>query len=325
MKNKMPRSSNQKRKLTVLREILYENTNPSHHLTVKEIIALLNAKGISAERKSIYDDIETLRVLGEDIVSVRGRSTEYYIQNREFDLSELKLLIDAVRASKFIPESQSKNLMSKLSSLACVYDRPSLNRQVFVSNRAKKPDGNIFATVDVLHEGMEKNLSVNFKYFQWTVDGKKEYRNNGKPYTISPWSLVWDDSTYYLIGFDNEKQELRHYRVDKMQSAKITSQPRQGKEDFEKYDIDSYSGAVFGMFGGKVERVTLSCANRLANVVLDRFGSETPLIKDGDRFRVHINVIPSPVFLGWVISFGKEMEIISPEDVREKYKQLKSN
>jgi len=320
----MPRSSNQKRKLSIIRDLLYEKTNASHPITVKEVIAELNAMGISAERKSIYDDMETLQVLGEDIKTVRGRATGYYIDNRNFDLSELKLLIDAVRASKFIPEKQSKNLMAKLSSLACVHDRPSLNRQVFVSNRAKSLNDDIFSTIDILHEAMEKDLSVSFKYFQWTVDGRKEYRKNGERYNISPWSLVWDDSTYYLVGFDNEKGELRHYRVDKMSKALLSNMARQGKEEFKKYDIKSYSGAIFGMFGGEMERVTISCANRLANVMLDRFGNKTPIIKQGDRFRITVNVVPSPVFLGWVISFGDEAEIIEPQNIKEKYDRLRN-
>ncbi len=320
----MPRSSNQKRKLSIIRDLLYEKTNASHPITVKEVIAELNAMGISAERKSIYDDMETLQVLGEDIKTVRGRATGYYIDNRNFDLSELKLLIDAVRASKFIPEKQSKNLMAKLSALACVHDRPSLNRQVFVSNRAKSLNDDIFSTIDILHEAMEKDLSVSFKYFQWTVDGRKEYRKNGERYNISPWSLVWDDSTYYLVGFDNEKGELRHYRVDKMSKALLSNIPRQGKEEFKKYDIKSYSGAIFGMFGGEMERVTIACANRLANVMLDRFGNKTPIIKQGDRFRITVNVVPSPVFLGWVISFGDEAEIIEPRDIKEKYDRLRN-
>ncbi len=318
----MPRSLNQKRKLTAVKEILYENTNPAHPITVKEIISQLNSIGISAERKSIYDDIETLKALGEDIKTVREKTTGYYIDKRDFDLSELKLLIDAVRASKFIPEKQSASLMKKLSSLACVYDRPSLNREVFVSNRAKSFNGDIFSTVDILHEAMEKDAAVRFKYFQWTVSGKKEYRKNGEFYNISPWSLVWDDSTYYLVGFDNEKGEIRHYRVDKMEDAELSREQRSGKKEFKEYNIKSYSGAVFGMFGGKMERVTLSCSNRLANVMLDRFGSKTPIIKDKERFRITVNVVPSPVFLGWVISFGDEAEIVSPRDVVESYLKL---
>lgn len=319
----MPRLSNQKRKLAVLREILLEYTNASHPMSMTEIINQLAAKGIPAERKSIYDDLETLRVLGLDIKTVRNKTTGYYVANRDFELPELKLLVDAVVSSKFIPEKQSSDLIKKLTRLAGAYDRPSLNREVFVSNRAKTLDGDIFRTVDCIHEAMEQDKEISFKYFRWNEKKEQEFGRNGQKYSVSPWSLVWDDSNYYLVGFDNFHGEIRHYRVDKMLNASVTDAPRKGREEFKKFDISSYSTAVFGMFGGKMERVTLRCAKRLANVMLDRFGRDTVILNDGDTFRLTVNIIPSPVFLGWVISFGDEVEIISPKSVAEALQRLR--
>lgn len=319
----MARSSLQKRKLLLLRSILLENTDETRFLTMKDLIAHLAANGISAERKSIYDDIETLRVLGIDIKTVRGKSTGYYVASREFELPELKLLIDAVRASKFMPESQSASLIEKLTELAPIHDRPSLNREVFVSNRAKTLDTDIFNNVDRIHEAIENNLNINFKYFQWTEKKQKEYRKDGKLYSVSPWSLVWDDNHYYLVGFDTDRGEIRHYRVDKMENVTVSDTPRTGEEEFKSFDINSYSESVFGMFGGKPERVTLRCKNRLANVIVDRFGRDVPILCDGDTFRAYINVVPGPIFLGWVISFGDDMELTAPESVVTEIKKLK--
>lgn len=319
----MARSSLQKRKLLLLRSVLLENTDENKSLTMKEIIAHLASNGIRAERKSLYDDIETLRVLGIDIQTKRGKSTGYYVASREFEMPELKLLIDAVRASKFMPEQQSTSLIEKLSRLAPLHDRPSLNRSVFVSNRAKTFDTDIFNTVDRIHEAVEKNLDINFKYFRWTEQKQKEYRKDGNIYSVSPWSLVWDDNHYYLVGFDTDRQEIRHYRVDKMELVTLTETPRSGEEAFKAFNIDSYSESVFGMFGGAPERVTLRCKNRLANVIIDRFGQDVPILNDGEAFRTYINVVPSPVFLGWVISFGDDMEIISPEHIADELKKLK--
>ena len=321
----MPRLSNQKQKLAFIYRILNEYTDASHPMTMKQIIQELAAGGIPAERKSVYDDIETLRLLDTDVKMSRGKTTGYYIGNRDFELSELKLLVDAVHASKFIPEAQSKSLIKKLTLLASAHDRPSLNRQVFVSHRAKNTDGDIFKTVDCIHEAIERDRAIKFSYFSWTVHKKKELRRNGRHYSISPWALVWDDSCYYLIGFDNEKSEIRHFRVDKMISAQITDSPRLGKEEFESFDLDSYSEAVFGMFGGKPERVTLSCAARLANVILDRFGSDTVILNDGESFRISVNIIPSPVFLGWVLSFGGEIKVLSPEHIRKELDELRNS
>lgn len=322
----MPRSVNQKKKLAVLRDIFLERTDSLHPITMKELISALNASGISAERKSIYSDIELLRELGTDIKTVRGKTTGYYVASREFDLPELKLLADAVRASKFITEKKSTQLIKKLANLANCHDRSSLNREVFVSNRVKSMNEDIYLTVDRIHDAIENDLRISFGYFQWTPEKKKELRRGGERYEVSPWALVWDDSNYYLIGYDHSHNGIRHYRVDKMVSAKLCEKKREGKAAFEEFDLRSYSGAVFGMFGGKPERVALSCSNRLANVMIDRFGRDTVILKESsERFRIHVNVVPSPVFLGWVISFGGEVTIVSPESVAESMKKIAEN
>lgn len=310
----MPRHVNQKKKLPILRSILLERSDETHPLSMKELIAALKAHGINAERKSIYNDLETLKELGLDIRTVRGKTVGYYVGSREFELPELKLLVDAVRASKFITEKKSASLIKKLAQLANMHDRKALNRAVFVSNRTKTGNEDIYGTVDRIHDAMEADVDITFKYFQWTASKEKELRRNGGRYCVSPWSLVWDDSNYYLVGYDRDSRAIRHYRVDKMLDARVEDTRREGREEFEKYDINSYSGAVFGMFGGAVERITLSCTNRLANVMLDRFGSSVPILKDGDdRFRITVNVAASPIFFGWVIGFGGEVKIISPE------------
>ena len=184
------------------------------------------------------------------------------------------------------------------------------------------PHGEILMEYSI-HDAIEDNRNISFQYFSWTENKQRELRRNGDKYIVSPWSLVWDDSNYYLIGYDLSSEQIRHYRVDKMLSVDILNSDRVGEEEYKKYDIASYSSAVFGMFGGKPERVTLSCNNRLANVMLDRFGSDTTLTKDGsDRFKITVNIVPSPVFLGWVISFGNEVEIISPDSVADEMKSL---
>ena len=321
----MPRSANQKKKLSVLRSVLLEKSDEAHPLTMKELIDELARHGISAERKSVYSDLESLKELGMDIHAIRGKTAGYYVSARDFELPELKLLVDAVRASKFITEKKSTQLIKKLASLANVYDRKALNRAVFVSNRVKSMNEDIYATIDCIHDAIEQNLNITFQYFSWTPQKRKELRRNGELYNISPWSLVWDDSNYYLVGYDEESKEIRHYRVDKMQKTQLGKAQRTGEAEFKKYDINSYSSAVFGMFGGTPERVTLSCNNRLANVMLDRFGSDTVVLKDGDdRFRITVNVVPSPVFLGWLISFGTEVKIVSPEHVADNLKRLLS-
>ncbi len=318
----MPRSSNQKKKLSILRNVLLERSDESHPLSMKELISALNAHGISAERKSIYDDLDKLRELGLDVRVLKGKTAGYYVGKREFELPELKLLADSVVSSKFVPAKDSEKLIEKLSAFANVHDRKALKREVFVSNRVKNVNESSFNTVDTIHEAIENNKTLSFSYFNWTAKKQKELRRNGARYFISPWSLALDDGNYYLIGYDNEKGELRNFRVDKMLNPVVLDRPRLGEKEFADYDINSYSGAVFGMFGGKPERVTLSCKNRLANVIIDRFGSNITILNDEDRFRISVEVIPSPVFYGWVMSFGGEVEILSPENVKKDYFEI---
>lgn len=318
----MARSMNQKKKLSILRSVLLERSDKKHPVTMRQLIEALAAHGISAERKSVYNDLENLRELGMDIKTVRGKYAGYYVESREFDLAELKLLVDAVHSSKIIPEKESLELIGKLSAFASVHDRKALKRAVFVSNRAKTVNEDVYSTIDKIHEAMESDKNISFVYFSWTSDKQKALRRDGKRYRISPWSLVWDDSNYYLVGFDTEKNELRHFRIDKMMKVIISEVQRSGKEEFLKYDIQSYSGSVFGMFGGTPATVTLSCENRLANVILDRFGKDTVIFNDGETFRASVKVIPSPVFFGWIMSFGGEISISSPESVKEDYEKL---
>ncbi len=322
----MAKTTNQKKKLAVLMNIFAERTDASHPMSIKELIAALEAFDIKAERKTVYSDIEALKELGNDIQMIRGKTTGYYLTKREFELPELKLLADAVRASKFITEKKSEQLIKKLSRLANCHDRASLNREIFVSNKAKSENEDIYLTVDRIHEAMESDRKISFGYFSWTHEKKKELRRNGARYTVSPFALVWDDSNYYLVGFDDGKSEIRHFRVDKMLKTALCQEKRRGKEEFESFDIRSYSGAVFGMFGGEKQRVTLSCANRLANVIIDRFGQDTVILKESDsRFRVHVNVVASPMFLGWVLSFQGEISIVSPENVLRAAEEIIKN
>lgn len=311
----MPRSANQKKKLFLLADIFEHETDASNPLTVRQLIQKLALHGIKAERKSIYQDIEALRELGLDIVSEKAKSTGYYLASRRFQLPELKLLVDSVCASKFVTQKKSAELVKKLSAFASPSEQKSLRREIYVSNRTKTSNETIYYAVDTLHEAMDREKCVSFRYFGWNEKKERVFRNGGAPYTVSPWSLVWDDNNYYLVGVDEAKNEVRHYRVDKMESVTLLDKPRTGEALFQKYGLGSYTDGVFGMFGGERETVLLSCKNHLANVIIDRFGKDIPFFNDGDSFRVTVKVVASPMFLGWVLSFGGDIRILSPQNV----------
>lgn len=319
----MPKSANQKIKILYLLKIFLENTDEEHGMTLKELEEALAVMGVKAERKTLYDDIETLRLFGIDIEKRKGIAVTYHVVSRDFELPELKLLIDAVQSSKFISEKKSRELIDKLSSLMSRFDATKLRRQVYVANRVKSDNETIYYGVDEIHEAINQNKKISFLYFEWNEKKEKVLRHEGKRYIVSPHALTWDDENYYMIGYDGDEEKIKHYRVDKMQKIALIDEKRDGDELFCGFDMALYSKKTFGMFGGVEESVTLRCKNRLAGVVIDRFGEDVTFLKSGnEHFEVHVKVHVSPLFFGWVLNFGDGIEIVSPNSVREKYSSL---
>ena len=317
----MAKSSNQKLKLLYLLRFLMQNSDESHPLSTAQLIEELAANNISAERKSIYDDIEALRLFGIDVIQVKGKNGGYYIGERDFELPELKLLVDSVQSSKFITQDKTYKLIKKIENLASVYDGQLLQRQVFVTNRVKSMNESIYYAVDTVSDAITQNKKIRYQYFEYTVDKERRFRHDGKFYEVSPFALIWDDENYYLLAWDSESQKMKHYRVDKMFKVSMTDLEREGIKEFEKVDMSAYTKTVFGMFGGNEQKVKLRFSNKLVGVVLDRFGRDTIIIKDGDEhFTVSVNVVVSQHFLAWVFGFGTDAEIISPEEIRNEMK-----
>lgn len=308
--------SHQKLKLMYLAKILTEQTDEEHTLTVNDMISELAKLGISAERKSIYDDLELLKLFGLDISSTKTRTTNYYIASRDFELSELKLLVDSVQSSKFITRKKSMELISKIEKLTSHENAKKLQRQVFITNRVKTVNEHIYYNVDKIHEAIAENKQITFKYFNLDVNKKKVYRKDGGLYTESPVSLTWDDENYYLITYKEKYDNYTHYRVDKMEMIELIEKDRILSD--KPFDLSNYSKAMFQMFGGEETEVSVEFENDLVGVVFDRFGSDIPIIKkDEKHFICHVKVAVSPHFLSWIMSFGKKAKIISPDYVIE--------
>lgn len=318
----MAKSANQKLKLLYLLKILMENTDNDHALTMNEILEKLRGFEISAERKSIYDDFEALRSFGVDIESTRDRTVGYYIASRNFELPELKLLVDAVQSSKFITGKKSMELIRKLESLASVHEASQLQRQVFVQNRIKTMNESIYYNVDYIHNAISHNAQISFQYFNWGLHGEQILRKDGMEYTVSPWALTWDDENYYLVAYDESIGNIKHFRVDKMLRIRMRKEPRKGQDVFDKFDTAIYSKKIFGMYGGEEKNVTLRCHKSLVGVIIDRFGKDCMLLADGDYFTVTVRVFESPLFLSWVMGFGKNMEVLLPQSTRDAVREL---
>lgn len=313
--------SHQKLKIMYLMKILLEQTDEEHTLTVPEMISELNKMGISAERRSIYDDIEYLKLYGLDICTKKSKTTGYFVASRDFELPELKLLVDSVQSSKFITRKKSMELISKIEKLTSKENAKQLHRQVFVTNRVKTLNERIYYNVDKIHDAIAANKQIKFKYFDLDVNKKKVFRKNGEFYTESPVSLTWDDENYYLITYKEKYDHYVHYRVDKMDSIEITDNDRVMSD--KPFDLSMYAKTMFQMFGGEEVNVSMKFENELVGVIYDRFGIDVPIIKADDKhFICNVNVAVSPHFLSWIISFGNRAEILSPDFVVEQLYEL---
>lgn len=316
----MGKSSGQKLKLLYILKILSERTDENNVITRDELEKALGAYDISAERKSIYSDIEALKFFGYDINFRKEQPSGYQLLSRDFELAELKLLVDSVQASKFITSKKSKDLIKKLESLTSVHEARKLDRQVYSANRIKSANEKIYYNVDEIHTAISKNSKVSFKYFEWNVNKEMQLKKDGEHYIISPWTLCWDDEKYYMLGYDSEAGMIKHYRVDKMLDIEIINKPRDGRELFEGFNLADFAKKTFGMFGGKEELVTISFSNKLIGVVIDTFGSELTIKKENEeRFCVTTRVAVSDQFFGWVTGLGNGAKIKSPPEIVEKF------
>lgn len=322
----MSKGTNQKLKLLYLTKIFREQTDEEHMLTIAEIIEKLSAYDVSADRKTLYSDFEELRHFGLDIISQQiGRQHYYYLGAREFELPELKLLVDSVQSAKFITAQKSQKLIKKLEGLVSKYEATQLQRQVYITGRVKTMNESIYYNVDKLHAALSADAQIQFQYYQWNVKKEMELRRGGKLYQVSPWGLMWDDEYYYLVAYDAETDKIKHYRVDKMLRIQITDQKRAGKERYQSFNLPNYTKRIFGMFSGEETKVTLEADNSMAGVLIDRFGKDIMLIpQDGGRFRATVDVAISDQFLGWIVALGT-VKIVGPEAVVKKMQAKVSN
>lgn len=318
------RTRNQKLKLLYLAKIMQEQTDETHSLSMAEIIVELNKYDIEAQRKSIYDDIAALNDYGIEIVKYQdGYNTYYHCTSRKFEMAELHIIIDAIASSKFITVKKSRELIRKLEDMVSIHDKKMLDRSVYVSGRVKNMNESIFYTIDAIQNAIANNHQIRFQYFGWNVDCQMELHRNGRYYEISPWTLVWDNENYYLVGFDHRVDDFRHFRVDKMLHTEEVGERRRGEKEFKEKDKTVYSRKRFRMFDGEEQKVTLRCANEMANVMIDQFGRDIPIQKMEDgHFRAVVEVAVSDQFLGWIISLGGLVVIEAPQNVREQMADL---
>jgi predicted DNA-binding transcriptional regulator YafY len=314
----MARAANQKVKLFYLLRLFKERTDDEHYVTMADIIEYLESNGIPAERKAIYGDLDLLGELGYEVVGEKVKGGyHYHLISREFEVIELKLLIDAVQSSRSITEEKSRELIGKLESFTSKYDAVRIHKRVIVKNRVKAINEKVYYTMDTVDEAINQNKKISFEYLQWDTEKKLVPKKNGIKENISPWAFIWDNECYYLLAYDPTAAKFKHYRVDKM--ASVTINPvgcRDGSTEFNKIDLAIYAKECFSMFGGDVCTVKLECKNALANVIIDKFGTDVILVpKDDKSFTVNVKVAPSKMFYGWLFGLGEDVKVVSPKNV----------
>ena len=318
----MPMSPNQRAKLLYLMKTLLDKTDEQHPMTTNELIAELDSYGIKAERKSIYTDFEILRQFGLDIETQRNKTTSYYIANRQFELPELKLLVDAVQSSRFITKKKSEELIATLSSLTSETHAKQLQRQVYVAGRAKTMNETVYYSIDQIHAAVNESKKISFRYFDYGTNKKPIYRKDGENYKTTPVTLCWSGDSYYLIAYSLKHDGLAHYRVDRMTDVAVLHEEADNL-DPKKFNIAEHIKQVFGMYSGELIHTTLSFDDSLINVVLDHFGMDSGIKTEANgRFEIKTYVSVSPVFLGWIFQFGDRAEIKEPKNLISAMREL---
>lgn len=320
----MPRGTNQKFKFSYLMKIMLEKTDDEHSLTMPQIMEELEKYDVTAERKSIYNDFQDMtEKFGVEIIKEQiGRETYYHVGSREFELAEVKLLIDAIQSSKFITQTKSRELIAKVKGFVSEHQAKLLQRQVFINDRVKTMNESVYYNVDDIHTAINQNNKIRFQYYRWDINRKLVPRHNGDWFVVSPWALTWDDENYYMVAFDERDRKIKHYRVDKMMHIGIEEEKRDGKEAFKDFDMAAYSKATFGMYQGTKTTVKIRFANPMCGVFIDRFGKNITFRSvDQEHSELHVDVNVSPQFFGWIFSLGKDVQVVGPDEVVEQMRK----
>ena len=312
----MPKSDNQKLKILYILDYLQKNSHEENPVRAAELISMLDRQhNISCDRKTVYSDIAALQDYGVDIVSLPGKNGGYYIASRNFELPELKLLIDAVQSSRYLTEKKSRELIEKLLTQCNEQDAKLMKRNVLVSGRVKSMNETIYYNVDAIQEAIAQNRQITFRYFDWDFGGKRKYRE--KPYFASPYGLCQDNENCYLLAF-SQRHGITSYRVDRMSDITLTEDLRIPCPELTGKALMEHANRLFQMCAGDSVDVKLRFHKSLLNVVIDRFGKDTMLIPDGEEyFTFVVRVAVSPMFLSWVMGFGSKAKILYPQSVAD--------
>ena len=318
----MSKSDNQKLKILYIRDYLEKNSHEDHPVRSSELIYMLeHDHNILCERKTIYSDIEALKDFGMDIVSIPGKNGGYYLASRNFELPEVKLLINAVQSSRYLTEKKSKELIEKLCDQCSIQDAGLVRRDVRVSGRVKSMNESIYYNIDAIQDAISQGKQISFRYFDWGIDGQRHYRE--KTYTASPYGLCQDSENCYLLAW-SQRHGITSYRIDRMSHIQILPENRIPCPELTGAAFNEHANRLFQMYSGEIVNVKMQFEKDFANVVIDRFGKDTMLIPepDGIHFNFTVPVALSPMFFSWLIGFGDKARILYPQKAIDACKEL---
>lgn len=318
------RSSGQGVKLLYIRDYLYAYATKEHPKNAKHIVEYLASHGIEASVKTIYNDILRLQIDFGVPVEYNPQKWGYYITQPQFEPYELRLLVDGIQSAKFITQEQAKAITHKITDLADIYTKVTLNRQAFVSGRVRSMNESVVQEADRLHQAIAEDKQIAFRYFHYTPDKThpKRYSKSGKQYVVSPYALLWNNGNYYLYAYDGIM--FRYFRVDRMENiSRPRSEQREGKKLYQEKHLTHQKTKVFDMYGGTEYNVKMRFQNRLADAVIDQFGKDIMMIPaDQTHFTITVPVEISPTFFAWIATFGRSVKIIGPEPVVQQMRKF---
>lgn len=310
-----------KGRLMALREFLYKYTDEQHPVTTLDLIDEMAKQGYSGNRKTIKDDVDVLRKFGMDIITNVSRGNSFYMASREFEIPELKLLVDAVSSSRFISTAKSEQLIDKLTSMASGYEKQQIIPRIYTADRIKASNPQLYYVIDKLINAVQSKKKVRFQYGEYDAYKKKVLRNNGEIYINSPYGCLWSDDFYYLIGLSEKYNKVVTFRVDRIVDLELMD------EDIipepEDFDMAEFANTCIEMFDGELQEVELICDNELMKHVIDKFGEgiKTKIVSD-EQFKAIVNVASSKTFYAWCFRFAGQMQIAGPQNVMEDYKEM---
>lgn len=318
----MPNNSKSKLKLLYIKQILEDETDAEHGISMTRIIERLNEFDIPAERKGVYRDIQTLRDFGIEIQTYQRCPVEYAIARRDFSLSELMLLVDAVESCKFLTRRQSNALTTNLKLLASDHQRELLNRRIHVAGRISSKNDSVFTSIDILHEAIRTNRHVAFMYYKYGLDGKRFATHDGKPHEVTPVGIVFSDGFYYLTAWNDERDDMTEFRIDRMDKIRVTDKPatKNDKITHHKYEGDEHE--YFGRFGGDPVTATLLVTGDKVEIIKDRFGDAAMLYPQDDKTaKAVVKIHKSEQFFGWIAGLGGTVRIHEPKSLKQEYNE----